>query len=363
MKSTLKKLVPNSVKGKIFSFKKDKYYKPLLDNLKDENNKKRIILIGTPEHGNLGDHLIAEGELEFLQDHFSDHKVIEITGEHFRHQRNQIVKFVKSEDIISITGGGFLGSLWMIEEEIVRDIIECFKGNKIVIFPSTIYFENNDFGSRELEKSKKIYSKHKDLSICVRDEKSINMAKQLLGEENSHKIIYTPDIALYLNKTQDSFSRDGILFCLREDKEKVLSESDKNQIEKIAIAKGIKIKKTSTVIPRNVKKENRDFELKDLLEKFRSSRLVITDRLHGMILAAITSTPCIAMDNSSGKVKGVYSWIKYLNYVTFANNIDEVSEYLDILLIIKSQSYSNDIIMPEFEKIEKALRNEECVRE
>lgn len=359
MKATLKKLVPKLIKGEISRFKKDKYYKPLLDNLKDENNKERIILIGTPEHGNLGDHLIAEGEIEFLQDRFSDYKIIEITGEHYRYQRNQIQNLVKSEDVIVITGGGFLGSLWMIEEEMVRDIIECFDDNKIVIFPSTIYFENNDFGRRELEKSKKIYRKHKDLSICVRDEKSINMAKQLLGEENSNKIIYTPDIALYLNKTQESPNREGILFCLREDKEKVLSDIDTEEIKRSAKDKGISIKRTSTVIPRQVKKESRDMELQAILGEFRESRLVITDRLHGMVLAAITGTPCIAMDNSSGKVKGVYAWIKYLNYITFANDVDEVTKHIDEYVNLKDQYYTNKEINPAFEKLEEVFRNEE----
>lgn len=355
MKTIFKKIIPKSIKNKISILRKDKYYKPLLEQLLVKN-KKRIILIGTPEHGNLGDHLIAEAELQFLQDKFSDYKIIEITGDHYRYQRNQIKNLVNTDDIIAITGGGFLGSLWMIEEEMVRDIIECFKDNKIVIFPSTIYFENNDFGRRELEKSIKIYSKHKGLSICVR-EKSIHIAKQLLREESSNKVIYSPDMALYLNQTRETTNREGVLFCLREDKEKVLSEKDKEAIEGSVKDKEILIKKTSTVVPRRVKKENRGEELQALFEEFRESRLVITDRLHGMIFSAITGTPCIAMDNSSGKVKGVYAWIKYLNYITFANDVVEVTKSVEKYLNMNEQFYRNEEILPEFNKIEKVLRN------
>jgi len=75
MKSALKMLIPKLIKGKISNLKKNKNYKTVINELKEENNKKRIILIGTPEHGNLGDHLIAKGELEFLQDHFLDYKI------------------------------------------------------------------------------------------------------------------------------------------------------------------------------------------------------------------------------------------------------------------------------------------------
>ena len=39
-------------------------------------------------------------------------------------------------------------------------------------------------------------------------------------------------------------------------------------------------------------------------------RFPIKFRLHGMIMSVITDTPCIAMNNTSGKVKGVYDTIK-----------------------------------------------------
>ena len=52
-----------------------------------------------------------------------------------------------------------------------------------------------------------------------------------------------------------------------------------------------------------------------------------------MIFATLTGTPCIAFDSISGKVKGVYEWIKDLEYVKFANNIEEAIKYTDILLL------------------------------
>ena len=43
-----------------------------------------------------------------------------------------------------------------------------------------------------------------------------------------------------------------------------------------------------------------------MLKKFAKAKIVVTDRLHGMIFTIITNTPCIAINNLSGKVKGVY---------------------------------------------------------
>jgi len=358
MKSKIKKLIPEFIKKKILKAKRS-YDRHLLDELKQEKSKKRIILIGTPEHGNLGDHLIAEGELAFFKDFFNDYKIVEITGDQYRDQHRRVKNQINSKDIITITGGGFLGSLWMREEEMVRHIIKSFYNNKIVILPSTVYFEDNDFGRKELETSKKIYGEHKNLTVCVRDSNSISCTQILLGEKKSNKIIYAPDMALYLNKSKKNDTREGILFCLREDKEKVISDQDTKKLYKIASDKRKPIKKISTVASVNIKKANRAKELQNLFDEFGRSKLTITDRLHGMIFAAITGTPCIALNNCSGKVQGVYSWIKHLKFIVFIERVDEVSMYIDNLEKIKNATYNNDVLIPDFEKIAKALKNED----
>ena len=62
---------------------------------------------------------------------------------------------------------------------------------------------------------------------------------------------------------------------------------------------------------------------------------MVTDTLHCMVSAAITGTPCIAFDNLSGKVQGVYQWIKNLPYIWICN---EISEFEGLV-----QSVKNDV--------------------
>ena len=58
-------------------------------------------------------------------------------------------------DIILITGGGFLGSLWLYNgEENVRNILKEYPDNKVIILPQTIYFEKNKRGEKN-EKRKR----------------------------------------------------------------------------------------------------------------------------------------------------------------------------------------------------------------
>ena len=51
-----------------------------------------------------------------------------------------------------------------------------------------------------------------------------------------------------------------------------------------------------------------------------------------MIFAFLTKTPCIALNNSSGKVLGVYEWIKECGYIKVINNIEEIPKLIEILV-------------------------------
>lgn len=60
----------------------------------------------------------------------------------------------------------------------------------------------------------------------------------------------------------------------------------------------------------------REDELEKFFDLIGRGRLLITDRIHGMLFAEITGTPCIAVDNISKKVSGVFEWMKNCSYIT-----------------------------------------------
>ena len=136
----MKKII-NKISHAVHILKSNLYYKNNIELLKDTNEEKRIILFCTPEHGNLGDHAIAIAQHKFLKENYPEIKVIEITSNFYLKKKEKIKKLIKNEDILIISGGGFLGSLWLNEEDIVRDIIKNFTENKIIIFPQTIFLK------------------------------------------------------------------------------------------------------------------------------------------------------------------------------------------------------------------------------
>lgn len=75
-----------------------------------------------------------------------------------------------------------------------------------------------------------------------------------------------------------------------------------------------------------------------------------------MIFAAITGTPCIAVDNISQKVSGVYQWIKYLDYVRCVK-VEEIDEKLvNELLQMRDMRYSNKELQRFYDEIKEIIQ-------
>ncbi len=336
----------NKIKRKLRKF----YFYFCCLKIKRPKSNKVLVLVGTPNTANLGDHLITEAETQFFNIFFKNYDIMELTGDIMLNSVNYIKNKIHKEDIIFITGGGFLGNLWMTEENMVRNTISNFHENKIFILPQTIYFDKNEEGIREFEISKKIYLSHPNLHIFSREKYSYDYLKNkiLFPQE---RLRLTPDIALYL-RYDLNIKRNKIILCFRNDKEKIINNYDFNNFSLIAEKYNLEIEYTDTVIDVNVKSIKRKEFLNKKIKQFSSAKIVITDRLHGMIFAAITGTPCIALNNKTGKVKGVFEWIKTLNYVFCIDDLDLIPKMMS--KVIESDElfkYDLDLLKNEFIKM------------
>jgi len=318
-------------------------------------DKQCVILIGTPIHGNLGDQAIVYAENKFFQNFKKRINIIEISSGLYLKHKELYEKVIASQDIIVIDGGGSMGTLWIGNEYRFRDIIQRFPKNRIYIFPQTAYFENSEIGKKELEKSQSIYSKHDKLTIFCRDK---NTHKFIKDNFSSNPSYYIPDMVLSLgNVSAHSNHREGVLLCLREDIECVVSQEEKNKLERILIQNHIGYKKTSTLTGRYIDKYSREEELEKKWAEFSKAKLVITDRLHAMFFCAITGTNCIALDNVSNKVKGGYEWISQLPYIYFLEN-EEISEILILRSLEKDERNTGVCLQEKFDDLQKIIENE-----
>ena len=332
-----------------------KYYNKRFKFLK--RGEDNLILFGTPEYCNMGDNALAIAELDFLREYFPDHNIIEISDRLYKYKKEEIIKFIKPRDTLFITGGGFLGSLWMDGENLARDIIINFPSNKIIIFPQTIFFEDNEKGKLEYNKTKTIWESNKNLLVFTREKKSYEFIKKNF---NNQPVKLYPDMVLRgLNFKCDNINRKKhVLVCLRKDKESILgntlTEYLKNIFKELNISSYEEI---DTIVWENFSYENRENCLYGLLEKFISSQLVITDKLHGMIFSVISGTPCLFFDNKSNKLSGVYKWIEQLPYIKQVTIKDDIKKEIENFFYINLKyEYDKKLLIKEFDNMVNSIK-------
>ncbi|BCG60544.1 polysaccharide pyruvyl transferase family protein [Paenibacillus sp. URB8-2] len=348
---TLKKLVPLKMKISIRDFVN--YYTGYSKNKGKYNLKgKKIFVVGTPEHDNLGDHAIVLAEIKLLEKYFSEYEILEVLTVDFFQNLRCLKKFANKEDIFVLQGGGNFGIEYFREEKIRREIITKFPNNKMILFPQTIFFSDTEQGKSEFKKSQEIYKKHKHLTLVAREQISYDIMKEGFG---NNKVLLTPDIVMFLEMSYPYKKRNGALLCIRNDKESALTEIDKQIIQKCSKIYE-QVIYTDTCVHHNVSVEDREEELNKLWNQFRESKIVITDRLHGMIFAAITSTPCIALGNYNYKVEGSYNWIKHLEYIKYTNSVEKIPGLIEELKKIDPSEYNNSFSLDYYEKIVESMK-------
>lgn len=323
---------------KLFLYRHKKFIKSIISTLKvplftltfafqvaRTGRNPRIFLVGTPEHGNLGDHAIVYAEKNFLTKLFPNMPLIEIGNSEYLNYADYIARHIRSEDIIAIDGGGNLGTLWGNEDDKISNIISRFSHHKIIVFPQTCYYDDTDSGRERLARNREIYDGAKNLLITLRDKASYDFVKINFPRVKS---AFIPDIVFSIMNAPKNVSGSGVLLCMRKDKEKILCPDIHAALKEIVKSSGMPAAVTDTLVDRRVTVSKREVELAQKWREFAKAGIVLTDRLHGMIFAAITGTPCIAFDNKSGKVKGGYEFIKHLPYIRYVDDAKEISTAL-----------------------------------
>ena len=133
---------------------------------------------------------------------------------------------------------------------------------------------------------------------------------------------------------------------MRDDKEKTISDEQIANIVKLV--KIIKEKRFDTVVEVkcSVIGKYREILLLNKLKEFAECEMLITDRLHGMIFSYITSTPCIAIGNRTGK-----SYYAYNDWLFLSENIFFIQEPFDTIIVPKNTNSKN----LDFSRLKKAL--------
>ena len=253
-----------------------------------------------------------------------------------------------------------MGDAWYQEELTRQLMIEKLEDKVCILFPQTLFYSNTELGRRLRLESVKCYANRKKIVLTARETTSYeNMKKYYPGTD----IILTPDIVLTLDLQKYGISlssdRKGVLFIFREDKEQKITKGVREKIIEIIKESGMNYTLSDMTSSEVITAANREKIVVDKLQQFSKAKLVITDRLHGMIFSAITATPCIVFGNYNHKIKQSYSWLKQLDYILYCDTMDDFKDCLHYLLKHQSsiQNYPYEEMLRNFKPlIEKVER-------
>lgn len=241
----------------------------------------------------------------------------------------------------------------------MQNILKTFLNNTIVILPQTIFYESSESGEKLIQKDIKLFSSVKNLTICAREKNSFLLLQNRFNNINS---ILIPDMVCYFEPLRYQRKRDGVLFCRRNDKEKIILEVEfKELLETINSCNIQNIQYTDTVICQDILPQDRENVVFNKINEFSQYELIITDRLHGMVLAALANTPCIALGNCNYKISGVYEWIKNNQFIKFADSIEIADKFILEILNDKSKyKYDNVSLKAYFNTLSDLIKQEMC---
>jgi exopolysaccharide biosynthesis predicted pyruvyltransferase EpsI/glycosyltransferase involved in cell wall biosynthesis len=313
----------------------------------------KCFLFMTPEHGNMGDYAIALSERRIIKEYFPQLKLVEITMMEWTKYEDLYKSTIMEKDVLFISGGGYLGNMWK-SGEVVKELITSFPNNIKIMFPNTLTYVDNNID--EMKKGAEFYRMQNNLYIFARERATYDRLQEFHYRDKEYLDLF-PDMALGLDYSDNHLGeRRGVMLCFRTDLEKICSDTLIEVIRESIKIRGQKLIESDINLKKTIKRKYGESELLKTIEQFQRIQLVITDRLHGMIFAAITATPCIAFNNSTGKVKEVYKWIEHLPYVIYMEEEDFTEEIIDKMEAINNCVYDNSFIMEQLHRMGHRLK-------
>ncbi|WP_298740346.1 polysaccharide pyruvyl transferase family protein [uncultured Chitinophaga sp.] len=299
---------------------------PLINN--------NYVLLDVPNHRNIGDNLIWQGELDFLKD-YVPYKMV-YSCNHYTYLPDRIPK----DAVILLHGGGNFGDIYPEVQKFRLDVVKQFPHNRIIVFPQTIFYKDKSL----LKGDAQIFNVHEDIHVCVRDTVSLDALSKVI---DTKKLLLLPDMAFCMDLSNYLSERvtGRTLIMRRTDKELANGFNENNVKKQITGEADVKDWPTYNIsdtfsmykvygeiiekrlsgklinVPVLNRLVNPEFGLKSSgnRKKFIETGIrfineydtIVTTRLHGLILAVLLNKKVLLLDNSYGKIEGFYNtWLK-----------------------------------------------------
>lgn len=283
-----------------------------------------VALLDFPNYSNVGDSAIWLGEIAYLK---SEDCSIQYICDAYNFSSSALRSALPT-GIIILNGGGNFGDLYPLHQRFRERVVKEFPNHRIIQFPQSIHFSSE----HDLRHSMSIFSGHADFHLCVRDVASMEIAKRHMRGP----LHLCPDMALMLDLPIFSTMRKTteVVILSRTDQEKREVQVMPAQNASFAILTDWLDEHTPRHAPlyiwanRRLSWGNSKFprlflnrvalyaanhmarqRLQRGVDLLSQGHVVVTDRLHAMILSWLGRAPVIYLDNSYGKLSNfINTW-------------------------------------------------------
>ena len=294
----------------------------------------RCAVLNYPNFANPGDAAIWLGQRAVL-DHLGVSIIYEC--EWRTYSARALENALDDKTTILLNGGGNFGDLYL--PGVRERVLEEFRGHRVVQLPQSIHFQQRE----NLLRVKQLVERHGAFTLLVREQQSLQRAKSTFDVP----VMLCPDgaFALGVDTGLARLPDRELVWLARNDKEKMFTSpapedgllvvdwtADDIPSEDTARAAAAS---NQALLHRMMKNESvKDTDWRALsatfetlardrvtraLSTLRRGRVIVTERMHGHILALLLGLPHIVLDNSYGKTKSLYdTWTSQSRTARFA---------------------------------------------
>jgi pyruvyl transferase EpsO len=262
------------------------------------------------------------------------------------YRRRLLARSVGERGTILIQGGGNLGDVHPHQHRVRELVLRDFPRARVIQLPQSIWFRSTS-GARRF---RRLAESHSDFTLMVREARSLDWAERALDVPRA----LCPDLALALGPLDRRPPDSEVLWLMRRDREgrgvalPPLGPNDaradwrpggpmrsagprplrlwlaaNRRISRAMSADGRLAaalwRANAATFPPIARRR-----LSLGIERLSRGRVVITDRLHGHLLAVLLGIPHVVLDNASGKCRSFWeTWTSSFPLATWANDPDE----------------------------------------
>ncbi|GFO46026.1 pyruvyl transferase 1 [Plakobranchus ocellatus] len=282
---------------------------------------KYAMLLDIASFENKGDPCISIGEIYFLAR--INLKVVYYCGTQTCSQPNlkkaadKARTFSPKELVILIHGGGNIAGYAFSDLQRFF-IFEIFKGFKIFVFPQSIWIRYNNFEHPHVKRCMAKYCCNENVTFVMRDHLSYKIAQNIFN--GTTKFILAPDMAFQIGPVARFLSPVfDIMWIRRKDAETPGYKMIPSTPPGVRLHVSDWWQWYTPRAPSSLEKAH--YICTNGFFYLQRGRVVITDRLHGHILATLLNIPHVVIDNSAHKLSAYHlSWTASLENTVLTND-------------------------------------------